>query len=114
MPPSKSAHGDYLILACPGLFSAQGSRVFAGGLSQPEWLKWLQYGPTEPNFSESPPFTLPKFIGEINHTFDVIKHNQLEVRNINSKIEQNKARNVFHFLLFLASFNCFISLEPID
>ena len=37
---------------------------------------------------------------------DVIKQNQSEVRNIDFKIEPNKAENVFCFLLFLASFNC--------
>ena len=37
---------------------------------------------------------------------DVIKQNQLEVGNIDFKIEPNKAENVFCFLLFLASFNC--------
>ena len=38
--------------------------------------------------------------------YDVIKQNQSEVGNIDFKIEPNKAKNVFCFLLFLASFNC--------
>ena len=37
---------------------------------------------------------------------DVNKQNQSELRNIDFKIEPNKAKNVFCFLLILASFNC--------
>ena len=37
---------------------------------------------------------------------DAIEQNQLEVGNIDFKIEPNKAENVVCFLLFLASFNC--------
>ena len=60
-------------------------------------------------------FPISQFL-EKNHAFfrtlligdicDVIKQNQSEVRNIDFKIELNKAENVFCFLLFLASFNC--------
>ena len=46
------------------------------------------------------------------HICDVIKQNQSEVRNIDFKIEPNKAKNVFCFLLCLG--NLLISLEPID
>ena len=44
------------------------------------------------------------FLSYIN--CDVIKQNQSEVRNIDFKIEPNKAENVFCFLLFLTSINC--------
>ena len=40
----------------------------------------------------------------LNNICDVIKQNQSEVRNIDFKIEPNKAENFFCFLLFLASF----------
>ena len=39
---------------------------------------------------------------------DVIKQNQSEVRNIDFKIEPNKAKNVFCFQLFLASFSSYL------
>ena len=39
-----------------------------------------------------------------HHICDVIKHKQSELRNIDFKIESNKAENIFCFLLFLATF----------
>ena len=47
------------------------------------------------------------------HICDVMKQNQSEVRNIDFKIEPNKAENVFCFLLFLASFNYLYLWNPL-
>ena len=44
----------------------------------------------------------------------MIKQNQLEVGNIDFKIEPNKAKNVFLFPIVFGILQLLISLEPID